>query len=338
MLRRLPRRKRSANRLGGFLSVVISAVTFFFPLSGYANGPQSVDRYTWSNWSNVTTGPWCRMQCGPATAAIMRGNDGYEGYSVRYVRAREEQAVPLFGFRVYCVLWNFRGIGRSPERSLGRFGVCQACSVTRRKEIVSGNDPSVAPAETVGKPSLWPFAFRNSVVTFFFPLSGFEGHESYVEGWYYGSEQLGEYGASLTCYAGRALSMQPARSALCVRCVRAREEQAVPCFFPLSGSHYADIPIGGEYWSVSAIDEWFQYSGYVFGPSSVDERYALPAFERSVRCVRAREEQAVPLFWFKKLFVLRNFGGIGRSSECLAGHFGVCQACSVTLRKWNNFR
>ena len=57
----------------------------------------------------------------------------------------------------------------------------------------------------------------------FFPLSGFEGHESYVEGWYYGSEQLGEYGASLTCYAGRALTMQPARSALSVRCVRARE-------------------------------------------------------------------------------------------------------------------
>ena len=117
MLRRKPRRIRSANRLCGFLPVVISVVTLFFPFSG--NEGELSGKYG-SYWSTKYDGTWWALFVWPAKAEQTTGASGGTGCSVRCVRAREEQAVPLFWIMVFFGLWNFGGIGRSSKRSLGR--------------------------------------------------------------------------------------------------------------------------------------------------------------------------------------------------------------------------
>ena len=84
-----------------------------------------------------------------------------------------------------------------------------------------------------------------------------------------------------------------------VRCVRAREGQAIPCFFPLAG--WAGVPSGvlGSYWTTGLTGDAFAHAvrldlsssaSSVVGDAAASARY-------SVRCVRAREGQAIPLFW-----------------------------------------
>ena len=82
-----------------------------------------------------------------------------------------------------------------------------------------------------------------------------------------------------------------------VRCVRAREGQAIPCFFPLAGSSAEPASIGGNYWSCVGVNGNTAYAlGVAVGgyAALVVHAYSTGV---SVRCVRAREEQAVPLFW-----------------------------------------
>ena len=96
MLRRLPRRKRSANRLCNFLPVVISVVTLFFPLSGSAAGPAVVSG-SYSGRDGSSYEGWVSALGLTVASAAEARQFGLAGISVRCVRAREEQAVPLFG-------------------------------------------------------------------------------------------------------------------------------------------------------------------------------------------------------------------------------------------------
>ena len=88
-----------------------------------------------------------------------------------------------------------------------------------------------------------------------------------------------------------------ASSGSSVRCVRAREGQAVPCFFPLAGSDGSEGAVSGSYWTATDSGPYY---GVPFGVSAVGAAVG-PGVPRgagySVRCVRAREGQAVPLFW-----------------------------------------
>ncbi len=86
-----------------------------------------------------------------------------------------------------------------------------------------------------------------------------------------------------------------------VRCVRAREGQAVPCFFPLSGSAVGPSDVSGSYWTstLGYPDNVQTFYYLALGATAGDVTGFIndprPGF--SVRCVRAREEQAVPFFW-----------------------------------------
>ena len=103
-----------------------------------------------------------------------------------------------------------------------------------------------------------------------------------------------------------------------VRCVRAREGQAIPCFFPLAGWSGGPLDVVGPTWSCSpgGSGGWTQElsaSSARVGPLEV--HYGL-----SVRCVRAREGQAVPLFWIVGFLGSLNYEG-------LAGVQGIRSRC-----------
>ena len=98
MLRRQPRRKRSANRLGGLLPVVSSAVTFFFPLSVGAGEQFGYGQYL----SSDAGGVGCYiLRLWTDRAVWNEAQYVSTPLSIRCVRAREEQAVPLFWFREF---------------------------------------------------------------------------------------------------------------------------------------------------------------------------------------------------------------------------------------------
>ena len=82
-----------------------------------------------------------------------------------------------------------------------------------------------------------------------------------------------------------------------VRCVRAREEQAIPCFFPLAGSAGVPSDVSGIYWTVSVAYPGACYTFTVTSDRAGANDFTKPESGLSLRCVRAREEQAVPLFW-----------------------------------------
>ena len=90
-----------------------------------------------------------------------------------------------------------------------------------------------------------------------------------------------------------------------VRCVRAREGQAIPCFFPLAGSAGSGAAVSGFYWSATT-DRSPGVANILAllptGASTVDQKGQPNPY--SVRCVRAREGQAIPLFWIVWFWVL----------------------------------
>ena len=146
------------------------------------------------------------------------------------------------------------------------------------------------------------------VVTFFFPLSGWYGFPAGVSTLYWSGTPPTE-GASfrLTLSPAECSAMTPiaTTSALCVRCVRAREGQAVPCFFPLSGSANTPEIVEVYVWSSTKTGGVTPYWRLRIGVSEASGGFIREAGSQlSIRCVRAREEQAVPLFWIKEFFVL----------------------------------
>ena len=88
-----------------------------------------------------------------------------------------------------------------------------------------------------------------------------------------------------------------------VRCVRAREGQAIPCFFPLAGSGGSESDVLGTYWATGDEDGWHNRCVLQSTAGSCVVGWVQPT-PYSVRCVRAREEQAIPLFWIVWFWVL----------------------------------
>ena len=132
-------------------------------------------------------------------------------------------------------------------------------------------------------------------------MAGSAGGPSDVSGWYWTASPSIGGAASLNVLAIRAgvTEYGVASSGSSVRCVRAREGQAIPCFFPLAG--WAGVPSGvlGSYWTTGLTGDAFAHAvrldlsssaSSVVGDAAASARY-------SVRCVRAREGQAIPLFW-----------------------------------------
>ena len=72
------------------------------------------------------------------------------------------------------------------------------------------------------------------------------------------------------------------------------------------------------------------------GASGFDQQSVANAY--SVRCVRAREGQAVPLFWIVGFLGSLNYEGLAGVQGILVGASGACLACSVPHRKRYGFR
>ena len=97
---------------------------------------------------------------------------------------------------------------------------------------------------------------------------------------------------------------QSAANAYSVRCVRAREGQAIPCFFPLAGWGGTEVAIG-KYWTCTGWSSSSAYCLRVLSASAAPPTSDEPLINgTSVRCVRAREGQAIPLFWIVWFWVL----------------------------------
>ena len=143
----------------------------------------------------------------------------------------------------------------------------------------------------------------------FFPLAGWAGGGSDVSFNYWTSE-VPRYdpgnGYVLTGSVGRvtAAEFRLWASGLSVRCVRAREGQAIPCFFPLAGSAGGPSDVTGTYWSSTGDRSGVFYYCAFAASSAVVTPIANVAVGYSVRCVRAREGQAIPLFWIVWFWVL----------------------------------
>ena len=97
-----------------------------------------------------------------------------------------------------------------------------------------------------------------------------------------------------------------------IRCVRAREGQAVPCFFPVSGSAGGPTELHGNYWSSTFAISKVMWVFHVIGGTGAELMYVQSegTYGYSVRCVRAREEQAVPLFWIIGFLGSLNYEGL----------------------------
>ena len=137
---------------------------------------------------------------------------------------------------------------------------------------------------------------------FFFPLAGTAGDPVFGGGAYWSCTHGvdGQYGIELSVSAGGAVlgaGWTAVATGYSVRCVRAREGQAIPCFFPLAGSAVAPADVSCTYWSGTAT---YPASGYTFTVTpdrAASGSYSSAADGYSVRCVRAREEQAIPCFF-----------------------------------------
>ena len=131
-------------------------------------------------------------------------------------------------------------------------------------------------------------------------MSGSAGATADVSGSYWATFTHGDGWAELlgVSASSSALTFLVVGSRISVRCVRAREGQAVPCFFPLAGSAGSGAAVSGFYWSATT-DRSPGVANILAllptGASTVDQKGQPNPY--SVRCVRAREEQAVPLFW-----------------------------------------
>ena len=93
---------------------------------------------------------------------------------------------------------------------------------------------------------------------------------------------------------------------------------AVTFIFPLSGSAGAPAAVSGTYWPATFDRPGYFYSCAVTGSSAVVTPIVNVDLGYSVRCVRAREEQAIPLFWivwfWSSLNLLRDWPEFGASS------------------------
>ena len=141
------------------------------------------------------------------------------------------------------------------------------------------------------------------VVTFFFPLSGYGAAPEDVSGSYWSRDAVPGSPVAfemLVSVASAGVTSPDMSLTLSVRCVRAREGQAIPCFFPLSGYGGGEEDVSGSYWSRDALpaDRGPVSAELLVHAASAVATRADPLLGLSVRCVRAREEQAVPLFWF----------------------------------------
>ena len=108
--------------------------------------------------------------------------------------------------------------------------------------MASGNTSSAAPAEPVGNRMCVPLPAGISAVTFIFPLSGSAGAPAAVSGTYWPAtfDRPGYfYSCAVTGSSAVVTPIVNVDLGYSVRCVRAREEQAIPCFFPLAGSSVA---------------------------------------------------------------------------------------------------
>ena len=142
-------------------------------------------------------------------------------------------------------------------------------------------------------------------------MAGWAGEGTYVGGYYWSKTKDTYPGGPLWALSvsGGGVSVDPQRfehaetTGYLIRCVRAREGQAVPRFFPLSGRAAAPGELCGYYWSTDVGDG----AGPVYlrlDGSTVRYNVGTSGVYYSVRCVRAREEQAVPLFWIVWFWVL----------------------------------
>ena len=153
----------------------------------------------------------------------------------------------------------------------------------------------------------------------------------------------GQYGIELSVSAGGAVlgaGWTAVATGYSVRCVRAREGQAIPCFFPLAGWAGEPSAVTGNYWTAQ-IPQYDPGQGYLLtldGHAAGASAFTPRASAVSGRCVRAREGQAVPLFWIVGFLGSLNYEGLAGVRGIRSGCLGVCQACSVTHRKRYGFR
>ena len=157
--------------------------------------------------------------------------------------------------------------------------------------MASGNTSSAAPAEPVGNRMCVPLPAGISAVTFIFPLSGSAGAPAAVSGTYWPAtfDRPGYfYSCAVTGSSAVVTPIVNVDLGYSVRCVRAREEQAIPCFFPLAGSSVAPGELCGYYWTTDFVPN----AGAVYlrlDGATVRFDFAANGELFSVRCVRARE-------------------------------------------------
>ena len=159
-------------------------------------------------------------------------------------------------------------------------------------------------------------AREGQAVPCFFPLAGSAVGATDVSGFYWscpvdGPGSVDSQRLTLLPSSAAVSGGASATAPYSVRCVRAREEQAVPCFFPLAGSAVAPGELCGYYWTTDFVPN----AGTVYlrlDGATVRYDFAANGELFSVRCVRAREGQAVPLFWIVWFWVFE-IRGIGRS-------------------------
>ena len=239
MLRRFPRRNRSAIGCVSPCLPEFQRLLLFFPLAGSAGAASEVSGNYWTATRNVND--WGGYPLSVTSDVAYVGN--YVAYttgcSVRCVRAREGQAIPCFFPLAGSVLY--------PEQLAGQYWTSSIGIV----EGQSGDQPLVLTLR---------------------PGDGFVQVQS----------------VGLGCS---------------VRCVRAREGQAIPCFFPLAGNTVEGAGVSGWYWC-SDGGQGLGYYGEVRASSASAVGGSAPVSGYSVRCVRAREEQAVPRFWIVWFWVL----------------------------------
>ena len=175
---------------------------------------------------------------------------------------------------------------------------------------------------------------------FFFPLAGTAGDPVFGGGAYWSCTHGvdGQYGIELSVSAGGAVlgaGWTAVATGYSVRCVRAREGQAIPCFFPLAGDTVDGAAVRGSY-SASDPGGWYYLDLRATSASAGGGGSAANGY--SVRCVRAREGQAIPLFWIVGFLGSLIYEGLAGVRWHPVGCLGVCLACSVTHRKRYGFR
>ena len=263
----------------------ILTVTFIFPLSGWALEPLLVTGAYWSSTAySLQPGQTLLLagaSAGPSTADLV------SSVSVRCVRAREEQAIPCF----------FPLSGSEGDSSV--LGTYWTDVAGRRQLMVVLASRAYITDASDGYCVRCVRAREGQAIPCFFPLSGAAGGLSDVSGSYWtGTRPYPDYGypLSVTPVHAVVVSYVAVASGYSVRCVRAREGQALPCFFPLAGSAGSESDVLGTYWATGDEDFWHNRCVLQSTSGSCVVGWVQPT-TYSVRCVRAREEQAIPLFW-----------------------------------------